>query len=277
MPIETYRTAPGLPAELERDRRETMRFEYEMGRLELATVDGIEPRELRDFFLKSPLDILVVRLPPEAFDWNARLRHPDLAVLACDTLLYFRKDLVATPPAPLADGWRLATESDGRRFAVAVGATFDAYPSHYAANPLIDRVAMREGYVEWALSYLHAPPPQYSAWLHENDEGEITTWVTLRLGHAGEIVVGGVLPEHRGRGAYAQLLTAGEQYFTEFGLADSYVSTQSTNGTVIRNWIRTGYQFETAFSTLHLVKGRALRDLDQLTVAKKAKRAVSVG
>jgi hypothetical protein len=276
MPIETYRTAPGLPGQLERDRRETMRFGYDMGRLELGTTDGIDPAELRDLFLDSALDILVVRVPSEGFDWSARLRHPDLAVLSCDALFYFRKDLYETPPAPLEDGWRIATEHDSSRFGVTVGATFDGYRSHYAANPLIDRVAMREGYVEWALSYLHAPPPQMCAWLHENDAGDITSWVTLRLGHSGEIVLGGVVPGHRGNGAFTRALAAGEHYFAEYGLADAYVASPSTNGTVIRNCILTGYQFETAFSTLHLVKGRALLDLDQLTFAHP-RRAVRVG
>lgn len=268
MPIETYRTAPGLPTQLERDRRETMRFGYDMGRLELATTDGVDPVELRDLFLESALDILVVRVPAEAADWNARLRHPALGVLACDALFYFRKDLLESPAAPREDGWRLATERDASRFGVAVAKTFDTYRSHYAANPLIDPVATREGYVEWALGYLHAPPPQMCAWVCEDDGSEITSWLTLRLGHAGEIVLAGVVPGHRGQGAFARALAAGEHYFAEYGLADAFVATQSTNTTVIRNCILTGYQFEAAFSTLHLVKGRALRDLDQLTLGR---------
>jgi ribosomal protein S18 acetylase RimI-like enzyme len=263
MPLDLNRTKAEVPASLERSDTESSRFGFEIGRLELTTTTDDQPTVLRSLFLRSELDLLILRYPAEAVDWPARLRHPDLAVLPCDTLLYFRKDLGPRISAE-SDGFaRIATSADAGVLVEAVGSTFENYPNHYAANPLLDRSAARDGYIEWAMSSL-LESTDSCVLLCENHAGQLLGFATLRTTGEGEILLAGILPEQRGQGAYNVLMASIERVFTEHAIQSCVISTQAANRRAIRTWIRRGFQYETAYVTLHLMKGRALRALETL-------------
>jgi ribosomal protein S18 acetylase RimI-like enzyme len=266
MPLDFYRTKAEVPATLERSDAESRRFGFEIGRLELTTITDDQPTVLQSLFLRSELDVLILRYPAEGVDWPARLRHPDIAVLHCDTLLYFRKDLGSRISAESDGTARIATSADAGVLIEAVASTFENYPNHYAANPLLDRSAARDGYTEWVTSSL-LESTDSCVLLCENHAGQLLGFATLRTTNEGEILLAGILPEQRGQGAYNILMASVERAFTEHAIRSCVISTQPANRRAIRTWIQRGFQYETAYVTLHLVKGRALHALDTLNPA----------
>lgn len=208
--------------------------------------------------MRGSLDIGILRFPASASDWAGRILATGCTALPADTLVYFDR---ALPGEQAPKSSFELVMPDRQQFASAISQTFKGYRNHHTANPLLSRDDALDGYLEWALSYLDDPGPNRIARTFSAD-GESTGFVTIELQDArAEVVLVGILPTFQGRGLYDQLLAQVEAMVHSLGAEAITISSQLANQASIRTWIRRGYTFETAFTTLHLLSEAAAAEL----------------
>jgi hypothetical protein len=67
-------------------------------------------------------------------------------------------------------------------------------------------------------------------------------------------LLGGITAAARGKRMYSRLLDVAESDLVAREASRIYISTQVSNGTVIREWIRRGYRFRAGLSTFHVMR-----------------------
>jgi GNAT superfamily N-acetyltransferase len=235
--------------------QETARF----GRVVLRVVVRSEVRDagaaagfVLDAVSDSGMDLAVVRWPARLIALGPHLAAAGLLVVPADTLVYWAGS--ATPPsepqvaiAPLSEMSDATADLEG-----LVRATFDDYPSHYAASPDLDPARVTEGYVEWAMRTAVQDPSR--TWL-AHESGQLLAFATTRLladRSTVEVELAGTGPSHRGRGVYAALLSSLLAGLSSQGHDRLVISTQAGNVPVQRLWARAGLLPFAAFTTVHL-------------------------
>lgn len=198
-------------------------------------------------------DLVIVRFPAalvRAFDLLARA--PGRHVVYADTLLYFRWDDDGRPLA----AERTVVHRDGidpGDVGRVVSRTFAGYVNHYAANPRLDASLVADGYAEWATSVASDPANELVANLVDEEIAGLA--VIDASGPEWDVVLAGVAPEHRGGGAYGDLMTAVMARARAAGRSSVLISTQSHNVQVMRTWERLGWRIVSATVTAHLERG----------------------
>lgn len=258
-------SSQGLPDRLDPSVLDSDRFGLRIGRLELGAVGDAEPEAVVALFLRSGLDLLVLRYPVAHADWFARLLSPDVDVLHTDTLVYYRKAIEHVTPPPFAVTRGTAADAALVRDLVLEG--FADYQSHYRADPLLDEDAALAGYVAWATSFLDGDGR--TLMVLRDDDAQPVAWAGLRLTPPSEIVLGGVCRHAAGRGVYSSILAGAESIFADLGERECWISTQVHNLPVIRTWASNGYRFEAGFNTVHLVAGGARQRLRESLQARR--------
>ena len=247
----------GLPDHLDLSRVEAARFRLPISRLQLGSLEGIEPRDVLDLFHRSPSELCFLRVPAGSERWTADLIGDDVTALPADFLIYFGRpldDVVAERAR-----W-LAGRQDEDELVASVRSTFADYSNHYRSNPLLAAQDCEEGYVEWCASHLHTDDAAVA--LLRSEDGSISAFGAVTVaGTTGEIALAGVSPDHRGRGVYDDLLATLEHQVREMGADEIVISTQGWNTAPMRAWSRRAYRPLSAFSTLHLFRGDCRRQL----------------
>ncbi|MCU0271042.1 MAG: GNAT family N-acetyltransferase [Acidimicrobiales bacterium] len=245
----------GLPDRVVRSPVESDRFGLSIGRLELGSTGGTEPQQVRGLVAASEVDIVVLRYEASSYDWFARLLDPSYVAIHADTLVYYGApiDPDRIPPPDVHFLARAAGAEDRDTVDAAVRGIFTQYGNHYAANPLLDRLAALEGYCEWAAGFI-ATPGRETLLLESSEDHELAGLATLLVEEPGEVVLAGVEESFRGRGVYQELLRRAEAGLADAGCRQIHVSTQIHNVAVIRAWVNLGYRFELALQTVHLIR-----------------------
>lgn len=176
-----------------------------------------------------------------------------------DALVVYARDVGAANAGDLAAGTvagdaavRLAREDEAAEVRAVARAAFRGYGGHYHADPRLDREACDEVYADWAHRSCASPGVADGVLVAEVD-GRVAAFATLRFNSAteGEGVLFGVAPGARGRGLYPLLMGAGLRFCAERGRTRMVVSTQITNLTVQRAWIRLAFEPCRAEYTFH--------------------------
>jgi ribosomal protein S18 acetylase RimI-like enzyme len=258
MAFSSYLRSGALPARLDLSAVESARFGIPICRLEIGSSEGIRPADVLELFLASPGELCFLRYPARVIGWGGDLISADVALVPADTLLYHRLDRPAADrPAGLP---LVAGPKELAAVAAAVRSTFSGYSNHYRANPLLPASSCEEGYVEWGCSLVGTEGCSF-VWSGD-DPRTPDAFGAVRIDDGtGEIVLAGVLPAARGRGAYNRLLADLEAHLWSEGAREVVISTQAWNDTVVRAWEHRGYRILTAFTTVHLLRGECRRAL----------------
>jgi len=183
-------------------------------------------------------------------------RCDDFISFHADTLVYFSQKVGSQPTSifPSTDyRIRSAVLADRDDLSALVGASFTNYTSHYSANPIFKEQDIRDGYIEWATSYLGQA--SFETLLALTDSDALTGFITMKVDHdAAEIILNGVHPTYQGRGVYTGLLNHILIVAQLRGVDEVVISTQVSNFRVIRSWIRAGFTLECSLNTIHVMR-----------------------
>jgi hypothetical protein len=202
-------------------------------------------------------DVLVVRWPSRLVECGAVLAASGRDVVPADTLLYWE-----APAAMLAEsGQQLADAPQVRRGGAKppdlddlVERVFAGYVNHYTANPLLRRDLVVEGYVDWVRRTVRSEPDSLAVLVHDEQSVGVATWFVDPAGDFVEILLAGLVPEARRRGWYGLLLAEVGRVASRAGSARVVISTQGSNVSVQRAWVRAGFVPFASVTTAHAVR-----------------------
>lgn len=240
---------------------ESSRFGIGVGRLVVGydvSDTGLAEERLVEELRSSTEDLLILRWPAHLTRLGAVAAQSDRWVFPADTLTYWEvpsTSLAASDEGDAEIGIVRSDEvSDAMEQAISavVRDSFEAYGSHYSANPRLDPSQALAGYIEWAVAaYREDPGHVVLATRH----GEPIGVATLSP-HVSdlEIELAGLTPAAQGLGLYGRLLGA----VGRVALAESrdrvIISTQVHNVRVQRAWVRAGLKPFAAVATVHAMK-----------------------
>ncbi|MEO5974514.1 MAG: GNAT family N-acetyltransferase [Ilumatobacteraceae bacterium] len=183
-------------------------------------------------------------------------RCDELISFHADTLVYFSLKVGSRPTSimPSTDyRIRPATMADRKDLSTLVGATFTNYASHYSANPIFQEKDVRDGYIEWATSYLGQET--FETLLARTKSDALSGFITMKVDpDMAEIILNGVHPVHQGHGIYAGLLDHALAVGQLRGVDEVVISTQVSNIRAIRTWIRGGFTLDFSINTIHVMR-----------------------
>ena len=235
---------------------ESARFGLRIGRVEVGgdvDVAGLEAA-------CAGFDVVILRCRADAVDLPFRLLElRDLHAFTADHLSVWRWDAADPRPAPLPDGWRVGPSSDPAVVEEVVRDAFADYRNHYRANPLFDRQAALDGYVEWALSVMARSDDACT--LLRDPTGEAVGVALVDWDDdVPDVELAGIRPRAQGQGRYGALMTAVMRLTRERSRPALTISTQSHNVNVMRAWARLGFLPVDTLVTIHLVRRRLVED-----------------
>lgn len=231
---------------------ETARFGLRVGRWSPAARDEMTGLPIDRF---DDYDVVIVRRPAEWADsWTDLMQYPHHLPIHADTLVYWAwtdNDERLPESAVIARGH---DSDDG--VAGLVIEVFDDYQNHYAANPLLDRRAALDGYVEWATQTCRETGGYVTI---ADDTGLLGFGVIDWNSQPPDVRLAGLRVRARGLGRYRDLMVALMHESRSRGHGELRISTQVQNIAVQRTWSRLGWRPLRAFDTAHLVRAELLR------------------
>lgn len=220
-----------------------------------ATLQQIDVAKLFDELVDEGVDLAILRVPSREAHAIRSLAHYGLDPIHADTLVSYECDLRKHAPTfPATRGFSIDIAKDSDRAAIAdlVTRVFTGYPTHYLANPLLDREAVVQGYLQWALSHLHGEG--LTAWVARKD-GRVASIACSAFDASTGICQGvlhGVDPDFARCGIYTALIRHTQQHFREQGFSRLGIQTQAWNMPVQRVWVREGFTLTDVFETFHV-------------------------
>ena len=262
MSIATFLAQEGRLGPVERSETESRRFGLEIGRLDVPMAASVEVDELSGLLGVSGVDVVVVRYPAIRVDWFSQLQTPEWSAVHADTLLYLSKEIgaLAQPEHEVELIPVISGEHQEILRQVALE-SFEGYPSHYFANPLLARASIAEGYAEWAASFVEGAVDGHrrGAFLARlRGTSEVVGLAALSYQPEPEFVLVAVAPSYGGRRLYGAILRAMEPRLAQLGAGQCYISTQVHNTPVLRTVTAEGFRPFLALQTVHLVRRRLL-------------------
>jgi len=205
-----------------------------------------------DFARANAVELLVARC--DADDLGAAQAMEDAGFRLMDTLVCYARAVGAgrADAAGADHAVRAVRADEAARVRDVALATFRGYRGHYHADPRLDAAQCDDLYADWAHRAC-VSRDSADAVLGADVDGRLAAFATMRFNSAseGEGVLFGVAPEARGRGLYPALVRAGLRHCAAHGRARMVVSTQVTNHTVQRAWVRLGFEPSAAYYTFH--------------------------
>lgn len=174
--------------------------------------------------------------------------------LLMDTLVYFARDLIATPIPSDTGSVLVRPVNPGEEDQVKKVASeaFRGYLGHYHADDRLDRAKADEGYTEWAVRSCLSREVAGRV-LVADLNGKIVGFSTLRLNNPqeGEVALNGVAPEAQGHGIYRSLMIRAMEWFRSQGAERMIISTQINNVAPQKVWARVGFVMSHGYYTFH--------------------------
>lgn len=230
---------------------ESARFARRVRRYELGTGDG---SLMIDAIREERPDLAIVRIPTDRAELVTDLAALGGQFVLGDCRVVYTRDNVdrGRTAGNSSRGFRLrpSTSTDGPLLDVMVERIFAGYRTHYATNPQLASFPVTDGYKEWARA--HMGDGERRCLIAELD-GEPCAFTTVQVNaEAGVVVLNGVLPQHRGRGVYRDLLRATIDAFIDAGAGATVIATQIDNRAVQRVWVTEGFTLTTSQYTIHI-------------------------
>ncbi len=230
---------------IEESPRETVRFGLRIGRW--------SPESVEELANPEGFDIVIVRRPSTwSTSWVELTGFDGYVAIHADSLIYWNwVNDRERPPAPRDD---VVVCHDLDLLASMVTDTFAGYRNHYSANPLLDRGAALEGYVEWA--QLTAADDGF---LGVRDDDQWVGFAVIDWSiELPDVRLAGVASAHQGRGKYRDVVAAMMQATVNRSRTGIEISTQVGNVAPQRTWSTLGWRPCRALETTHLVRASLL-------------------
>lgn len=226
------------------------RFGVRTARAPAVTEDCL-PQVLR-FCHQNNVDLLIARC--SVADLRTARLCEDLGFRIMDTLLYYAKrlrecDLPGEETS--AEVRPMRTEEKDLIEGIARTAFAD-YPSHYYADPRLDRERCLEVYPSWAVrcSEMHDDNHQVLVALTRS---QIAGFGALRMnsGEEAEGILFAVAPDFRGQGVFRELMVHSMRWGLRRGATRMLYSTQLQNERVHRPLAQMGFSIQRGAYTFH--------------------------
>lgn len=224
-----------------------------VGRLDIWPMGAVSGIDARRMILDAGLDVVIVRHSAQDVPLAAQLQCEELIVLQADTLLYFE---ICTDGAPAEGGaaLRVLGSDDAAEVEGLVGEVFADYRNHWSANPLMRAINVCAAYQDWALRCLATPGLSVMKAVTADGGTLGMAIVDERDAEVRDILLAGVLPDHRRQGAYQAMMRAIISRAAAHGVPTVAISTQAANVGVMRAWCRMGMLPTVALNTLHVIR-----------------------
>jgi hypothetical protein len=228
---------------------DTDRFGVCTARADALTAQGLS--SVLAFCRSQNVELLIGRCRVE----NAETVHvlEGAGFLLMDTLVYYQRNLAASPVTDPGDGRIRLLRADEKDQVEAIAREcFGDYGGHYHADPRLDRRACTEVYASWARASCERP--EGSSFVLVGDDGlGLVGFATFRLSEAaeGELLLGAVSPGARGSGLYRLLTQAGMHRLQSLGASRFITSTYLGNWGAERSWVAAGLSPYAAYHTFH--------------------------
>lgn len=230
---------------------ESIRFGLRIGRWTPESPDDVSALGSSQL---DAYDVVIVRQPSSWADrWVDLMRFDEHVALHADTLVYWSwRD--AGERLPSISG-AVRHHLDAAGISELVRDVFGRYQNHYASNPLLDRDAALEGYVEWAVRTADESGGYVTV---DDDEGPLGFGLVDWSAQPPDVRLAGLCVRARGGGRYRDLVLAMMASARARGHAEICISTQAQNIAVQRTWAALGWRPSRAYETTHLVRSRLL-------------------
>jgi GNAT superfamily N-acetyltransferase len=174
--------------------------------------------------------------------------------LLMDTLLYFARDL-ANMPIPAADDSlvvRPVRVDEAAFIRHMTTIAFQGYQGHYHADKRLEREKCDEVYASWAYSSVMSRDMADEVLVAER-QGKIAGFITLKTlnSEVGEGPLYGVDPSLQGHGIGRNLVIGAMRWFEARGVQKMIISTQITNLSSQKVWVRLGFEPSQSYYTFH--------------------------
>ncbi|MEZ4666854.1 MAG: GNAT family N-acetyltransferase [Anaerolineae bacterium] len=171
--------------------------------------------------------------------------------LLMDTLLYFERRL----PFPIPDTettLRPVKSSEAQIVAQLATESFRGYGGHYHSDPRLDVARSDEVYSSWAYRSCMSREVADEVLVAEIDS-QIVGFVTLKVNSPleGEVPLYGVSPAVQGQGIGRGLIIGALKWCTAQKVERLLISTQVTNLSSQKVWIRLGFEPTHSYYTFH--------------------------
>jgi GNAT superfamily N-acetyltransferase len=171
-----------------------------------------------------------------------------------DTLVYFSRRLANANIPPVSDTLtiRPVHQDEARQVSALTAKVFRGYNGHYHADQRLDLEKCDAVYESWAYRSCVSREVAHEVLVAER-EGAIVGFVTLRKhsAEAGEVPLYGVDPSIQGHGIGRGLIIGALRWCESQGIAKMFISTQITNLSSQKVWVRLGFEPTQAHYTFH--------------------------
>jgi GNAT superfamily N-acetyltransferase len=204
-----------------------------------------------DFCRSNQVKFLIARCSADELQTAQAMEEQGFSLM--DTLVYYSRNLAHVPIPPLSDVLTVRPVRDeaGQVSAIAARA-FRGYGGHYHADPHLELEKCDAVYESWAHRSCVSREVAHEVLVAER-EGEIVGFATLRKhsAEAGEVPLYGVDPSIQGHGIGRGLIIGALRWCESQNIAKMFISTQITNLSSQKVWVRLGFEPTQAHYTFH--------------------------
>lgn len=236
-----------MAASVARSPLDEARFQVRAARADNVDVDGLP--SILEFCHREHIQFLIARCPVARIRAVQAMEEAGFQLM--DTWLRYEGALAAEPKAPDPSELRLMRGDEVDQVESVARGSFAGYSGHYHADPRLDPQRADEAYVSWARRCCSGEAAEV-VYVVER-QGRIAAFSAFRLSDpdVGELVLGAVLPQHRGQGLYQELTRTGMDWARRCGARRFQAATHLSNIGAQRAWSRLGMSPIEAAYTLH--------------------------
>ncbi|TMD14628.1 MAG: hypothetical protein E6I96_09045 [Chloroflexi bacterium] len=226
---------------------ETERFGVVVARSPRLTRASLD--EALRFCRDHRVSMLIARVPATDLRTVQALEGEGFRLM--DTLVRYEIALKTAPAPPISSAIRPLKPGEDEAVVSVARAAFAGYFGHYHADPRLDRRACDEVYVSWARRACASADPSDVVLVAEV-AGGVAAFAAIRdRDGAGELSLGAVAPQSRGRSLYKELTLAGIAWAGARGAQRFTADTQIQNYAAHRAWAGAGMTVASAAYTFH--------------------------
>jgi len=225
-----------------------------VGRINVWPPRRTRGREVLGLIQDSGFDLVIVRAGAEDVELAATLNSPTLISWQADTLLYFEISTMSLAIGDASDGLVRLTPDDESAAEVLVERIFADYRNHYSSNPILREINVVAAYRDWARTALGSNKNAVFVALSPNGSASGLCVTDVDDESYDEVLLAGVVPEERGRGAYQDMVRRIGLQARDAGKESLVISTQAANLSVMRAWCRLGFLPTIALNTFHVMR-----------------------
>jgi GNAT superfamily N-acetyltransferase len=226
------------------------RFGIRTARVSAVTLDQLPT--ISEFCRANDVKFLIARCPVYEVQTVQAMQEGGFTLM--DTLVYFTRRLASAPIPPHAESLtiRPVRPEEAEEVSTLTAQVFRGYRGHYHADPRLERDKCDAVYASWAYRSCISRDVADEVLIAER-HGKIVGFITLRIrsSEEGEGSLYGVDPNIQGHGIGRNLIIGALRWFDSKQVEKMIISTQITNLSSQKVWVRLGFEPNRAEYTFH--------------------------